>query len=121
MKTEINKIAREIARLNPIERDELVSVLMNSHNISATLYHFGAVSTNEIHQECDLRLIRTGERKLQLIKTIKETFGLGLKDAKDIVDSAPCYLKEFMPVAEGEKIRDNLEEIGATIEILYHE
>lgn len=119
MKTEINKIAKEIARLNSTEISELSSILLNDHNISATLYRFGAVSIEP--KECDLVLLDAGNLKLQMVKTIKERFGLGLKDAKTIVDSAPCYLKEFMNCDEAEEIKKELEAIGAKIDIRYHE
>jgi large subunit ribosomal protein L7/L12 len=115
---EINKIAKEIARLNSTEIDELSSILLNEHNISATLYRFSPVTSTP--KECDLFLRHAGSLKLQMVKTIKETFGLGLKDAKTIVDSAPCYLKEFMDSDEAEEIKEQLEEIGATVEIRYH-
>jgi large subunit ribosomal protein L7/L12 len=116
---EINKIAKEIARLSSIEIDELSSVLMNEHNISATLYRFNSATLKS--KECDLVLLDAGSLKLQMVKTIKETFGLGLKDAKTIVDSAPCYLKEFMDSDEAEKIKEEMESIGATIKIRYHD
>lgn len=118
---EINKIAREIARMTATELDELTGLLLHEYGMAATLYHYSAGITNvEIPTECSLFLKDAGSLKLHAIKLIKESFDLGLRDAKHIIDSAPCYLKEFMGVDEGERIKEELEAIGATVEIKYH-
>lgn len=117
----INKLAKELATLDAAELDELTSLLLNNYNMSATLYHFSiGIMPVSASNDCDLVLLDAGRAKLMVIKTVKESFGLGLKDAKDIVDSAPCYLKQFMPSEEAENIREVLEAIGAKTEINYH-
>ncbi len=119
----IKNLVKEISKLSSIEINELVSVLMEN-NISATIYRFGAIPTTSSqfnNQDCDLILLETGSLRLAVVKLIKEQFGLGLKDAKDLMESAPCYLKEFIPQWQAEAIKIQFEEIGATIEIKNHE
>ena len=118
MNKKVKDIAKKMSRLDSQEFNELSTVLMNEHDMSATIYRFKPMSENT---NCDLLLMGTGNRKLFLIKSVKEIFGLGLKDAKDIIDSAPCKLKEYMDIDEAEKIKEQLEEFGATLEINYHE
>jgi len=119
MNENVEDIARKMSRLSTLELSELSTVLIQKHDISGTIYRFGVTSSYD--KKCDLWLIRTGDRKLQLVKLINEMFGLGLKDAKSLVDAAPCYLKEFMPLDKVEVIKEKLETTGATIEIRYHE
>ena len=126
MKTNLPEIANEISKLSAEELDKLSSILTQEYNMSATLYHFPLAIVTSVreyttYKESSLYLTKCGDRKLQMIKTCKEIFGWGLKEAKTIIDSAPCYLKEFMPTEEAEDIKVTLESIGATIEIKYHE
>jgi len=114
---EINKIAKEIAKLSPVKLDELTSALL-AHDISATIYRFG--TPTDYSDISDIKygvfISKTGDRKLLLLKTIKELFEIGLKEAKDIVDSCPCVIKELSyELAEG--LKNELEECGATVEI----
>ena len=119
MNEKVEDIARKMSRLSTLELSELSTVLIQKHDISATIYRFGV--TPPYNKKCDLWLIRTGDRKLQLIKSIREIFSLGLRDAKYIIDSIPCYLKEFMVVSDAKDIQEKLEEFGATIKIKYHD
>lgn len=118
MKGYVIDIAEKMSRLSASELDELTTVLMHKHDLSATIYRLIPITKN---LECDLWLVKVGDRKLQMIKTVKDAFGLGLRDAKTIIDNAPCFLKEFMPTHEAEKIQETLESIGATVEIRYHD
>ena len=63
------------------------------------------------------RLAEAGEKKIQVIKVVRELTGLGLKEAKDLVDGAPKPVKEAVPKAEAETIKKKLEEQGAKVEI----
>jgi|JFJP01.1.fsa_nt_gi large subunit ribosomal protein L7/L12 len=120
MKTKINKFAREIAKLDVAELDELTSLLMNKYGMASTLYHYSpGIMFVETSNECDLVLLETGPAKLMVVKVIKEAFGLGLREAKDILDSVPCYLKKSMESEEAEKIQEELEAVGAKTEINY--
>jgi len=119
MKEKIKTIAREISGLNSCELSELSEILLQEHNISATIYNFGSKTETKLEDNYyKLVLRKTGYSKLSLVKEIKELFGLGLKDAKDIVDSVPCYLSESIEYTNALKIKMKLENIGAEVEIL---
>lgn len=114
----IDDIAKKIAKLDDTEINELTEKLLNLHNISATIYRFGGIQLeNDSEQTCKLVLRETGNRKLGLVKEIKEMFGLGLREAKDIVDNAPCYLSESIEYDIASKIKIKLENVGAEVEI----
>ena len=65
----------------------------------------------------DVVLASAGEKKIQVIKAVREIAGLGLKEAKDLVESAPKPIKEGLPKEEAEKIKTQLEDAGATVEL----
>ena len=67
--------------------------------------------------EFNVILAEVGEKKIQVIKVVRELTGLGLKEAKDLVDGAPKPVKEAVPKAEAEAIKKKLEEQGAKVEI----
>jgi len=67
--------------------------------------------------EFDVILTSAGDKKIQVIKVVRELTGLGLKEAKDLVDSAPKAIKEKISREEAEQIKAKLEEAGATVEI----
>lgn len=115
MKTNINNITKEIARLNPIELNELSSALLE-YNISATMYRFGGTLAEE-SREFDVVITDAGKTKLMLVKTVKELLDLGLREAKDIVDSVPCIIKEFVGYEEALLLKTALVDAGATIEL----
>ena len=77
----------------------------------------GAAAPVEEKTEFDVILSAIGDKKIQVIKVVRELTGLGLKEAKDLVDSFPKPVKEGVPKDEAEKIKAKLEEQGATIEI----
>lgn len=114
----IKEIAKQISKLNSNEISELSGALLE-YNISATIYRFGITPTFENNSQKDSKLIlhKTGHSKLALVKEIKDMFGLGLKDAKDIVDSVPCYLSESIEFDIALNIKKRLENIGAELEI----
>jgi large subunit ribosomal protein L7/L12 len=65
----------------------------------------------------DVVLKAAGDKKIQVIKVVREATGLGLKEAKDLVEGAPKTVKEALPTAEAEKLKKSLEEQGATVEL----
>lgn len=71
----------------------------------------------EEQTEFDVILASAGDKKIQVIKVVRELTGLGLKEAKDLVDGAPKPVKEKIPRQEAEQIKAKLEEAGATVEI----
>jgi large subunit ribosomal protein L7/L12 len=76
-----------------------------------------AAAADEEKTEFNVILAETGEKKIQVIKVVRELTGLGLKEAKDLVDGAPKPVKEAVPKAEAETIKKKLEEQGAKVEI----
>jgi len=76
-----------------------------------------AAAAAEEKTEFNVILAEVGEKKIQVIKVVREITGLGLKEAKDLVDGAPKPVKEAVPKAEAEAIKKKLEEQGAKVEI----
>jgi large subunit ribosomal protein L7/L12 len=77
----------------------------------------GPAAAAEEKTEFNVILNEAGEKKIQVIKVVRELTGLGLKEAKDLVDGAPKPVKEAVPKAEAESIKKKLEEQGAKVEI----
>jgi len=77
----------------------------------------GPAAAAEEKTEFNVILAEAGEKKIQVIKVVRELTGLGLKEAKDLVDGAPKSVKEAVPKAEAESIKKKLEEQGAKVEI----
>jgi large subunit ribosomal protein L7/L12 len=75
------------------------------------------VAVEEEKTEFDVQLKAAGEKKIQVIKVVRAITGLGLKEAKDLVDSAPSLVKEKISKEEAEKIKKELEENGASVEL----
>jgi large subunit ribosomal protein L7/L12 len=77
----------------------------------------GAAAATEEKTEFDVVLSAAGEKKIQVIKVVRELTGLGLKEAKDLVDGAPKPVKEKIGKAEAEEMKKKLEEQGATVQV----
>lgn len=77
----------------------------------------GPAAAAEEKTEFNVILTEAGEKKIQVIKVVRELTGLGLKEAKDLVDGAPKSVKESVPKSEAESIKKKLEEQGAKVEI----
>jgi large subunit ribosomal protein L7/L12 len=76
-----------------------------------------APAAEEEKTEFDLMLLAAGDKKIQVIKVVRELTGLGLKEAKDLVDGAPKPVKEKVTKAEAEDMKKKLEEQGATVQV----
>src|SRR5580765_2317482 len=77
----------------------------------------GPAAAAEEKTEFNVILSEAGEKKIQVIKVVRELTGLGLKEAKDLVDGAPKTVKEAIPKAEAESMKKKLEEAGGTVEL----
>jgi large subunit ribosomal protein L7/L12 len=77
----------------------------------------GGGEAEEAKDSFDVVLTAAGDKKIQVIKVVRAVTGLGLKEAKDLVDGAPGTVKEGAPTEEAESIRAQLEEAGATVEL----
>ena len=113
------EIVAAIKEKTILEIAELVTMLEEEFGVSAAapvmVAGGGAAAAAEEKTEFDVVLESFGEKKLDVIKAVKEALGLGLKDAKDLVEEAPKALKEGAPKEEAEALKAKLEEVGATV------
>lgn len=114
-----------IEQLTALELSELVKVLEDKFGVSASAPMMMAASTAaggdagaaEEKTDYSVELAAAGGNKISVIKVVREITGKGLKEAKDMVDSAPAVLKENVPTKEAEELKAKLEEAGATVNL----
>jgi large subunit ribosomal protein L7/L12 len=116
-------IVDAVEKLTAIELSELVKVLEEKFGVSAAAPMMmgaaagaGAAAVEE-KTEFTVELAEAGANKINVIKVVREVTGLGLKEAKDIVDAAPKAVKENMPKADAEALKKKLEEAGAKVNL----
>lgn len=116
-------IVEAVEKLTAIELSELVKVLEEKFGVSAAAPMMmgaaagaGAAAVEE-KTEFTVELVEAGANKINVIKVVREVTGLGLKEAKDIVDAAPKAVKENMPKADAEALKKKLEEAGAKVNL----
>ena len=123
---DLNKMAEELVNLTVKEVNELATILKDEHGIEPAAAAVavaagpgaggdGAVA--EEKSEFDVILTAPGGAKLAVVKAVKELTGLGLKEAKEIVDNAPGPVKEGVAKDEAEALKKQLEEAGAEVEL----
>ena len=126
MATDIKKLAEELVKLTVLEVNELKNVLKDEYGIepaaAAVAVAAGPAAgaeaaADEGKSEYDVVLKDAGAQKIAVIKAVKEATGLGLGEAKAIVDGAPATVKEKVPKADAEAMKKSLEEAGATVEL----
>lgn len=105
-----------------LELNELVKAIEEKFGVSAAAVASagpaaGAADAGEEKDSFTVVLAGAGEQKIAVMKVVKEALGLGLKEAKDLVDGAPANLKEGMKKAEAEALKKQLEEAGAKVEL----
>ena len=113
---DIKAIAEELVNLTVKEVNELATVLKDEYGIEPAGPAAGAAAAEE-KTAFDVILKAAGSAKLQVVKAVKENCGLGLKEAKDLVDGVPSKLKEGVAKEEAESLKKVLEEAGAEVEI----
>jgi len=119
------KLVAEIEKMSVLDLSELVKVLEEKFGVSAAApVMMGAVAgagaaaeEAEEKTEFDVELVAVGDQKINVIKAVREATGLGLKEAKDLVDAAPKVVKEKVAKAEAEEVKKKLEAAGATVTI----
>lgn len=123
-KSNIDQIISSIEKMTVMELAELSKSLQEKFGVSAAVpvAAAGASAPAEAAQaeektEFDVILSAVGDKKIQVIKVVRELTGLGLKEAKDVVDGAPKPVKEAIPKEEAESVKAKLQEVGATVEI----
>lgn len=119
-------IVSEIEKMSVLDLSELVKVLEEKFGVSAAApvmmggmmpMASGAGAEVEEKTEFDVELKAAGEQKINVIKVVREITGLGLKEAKDMVDTAPKVIKEAIKKEEAEELKKKLEAAGATVEL----
>lgn len=117
----ITNFVEEIKTLTVLELSELVDAIQEEFGVTAAIAAApaaGAAGAGEAAKtEFDVILSSFGDAKMAVIKVAKDVLGLGLKEAKTVVESAPKAIKEGVSQAEAEEIKAKFEEAGATIEI----
>ena len=111
------QLIADIKAMTVLELADLVKALEEEFGVSATAAVAVAGPEVEEKTEFDCILKDVGSEKIKVIKTVRELTGLGLKEAKDLVDNAPKPIKEGLPKEECEKIVAMFKEVGATIEV----
>ncbi|MDR0427844.1 MAG: 50S ribosomal protein L7/L12 [Dysgonamonadaceae bacterium] len=121
---DLKVFAEQLVNLTVKEVNELAEILKSEYGIepaaAAVAVAAGPVAAAEVAEEktsFDVVLKAAGANKLAIVKLVKELTGLGLKEAKDIVDSAPAPLKEGISKDEAEALKKSLEEAGAEVEL----
>jgi large subunit ribosomal protein L7/L12 len=121
MSEKIEKLLEAIGALTLVEAAELKTAMEEKFGVSAAAPVMmagpavAAVAEVEEQTEFDVEITEVGDKKLNVIKVVREITGLGLKEAKDVVDAAPKVLKEGVSKEEAQDIKKKLEEAGAKI------
>jgi large subunit ribosomal protein L7/L12 len=124
----VEQIAEELDKLTLLEAAQLSKMLQEKWGVSAAApiavaampgaaAAGGGAAVAEEQTEFDVMLMAAGDKKIQVIKVVRELTGLGLKEAKDLVDGAPKAVKEKVTKAESEDMKKKLEEQGATVQV----
>ena len=121
---DIKKFAEELVNLTVKEVQELAQVLKDEYGIEPAAAAAVAVAAPAAgaaapaeQTQFDVILTSAGQAKLQIVKVVKEITGLGLKEAKELVDKVPAPVKEKVSKAEAEQVKAQLEEAGGEVEV----
>lgn len=118
--SKIDEIISAVKELTVIELNDLVKKAEEEFGVSAAAgisIAAGPVAAEEEKTEFDVELTEVGKEKIKVIKVVREVTGLGLKEAKDLVDGAPKMLKEAVSKEEADSVKAKLEEVGAKITV----
>ncbi|SDD59168.1 large subunit ribosomal protein L7/L12 [Terribacillus halophilus] len=114
-------IIEEIKGMSVLELNDLVKAIEEEFGVTAAapvaVAGGGAAEAAEEQTEFDVVLTSAGASKIKVVKAVREATGLGLKDAKDLVDNAPGNIKEGVSKDEAEELKAKLEEAGASVEV----
>ena len=121
---DLEKIAEDLSSLTVLEAADLAKLLEDKWGVSASAPvavaaagDAEAAPSAEAKTEFNVMLTAIGEKKINVIKEVRAVTGLGLKEAKDLVEAAPSMVKEGVPEAEANEIKGKLEEAGASVEV----
>lgn len=116
------QIIEAIKEMSVLELNDLVKAIEEEFGVTAAapVAAAGAAGGGDAaaeKTEFDVELTSAGSSKIKVVKAVKEATGLGLKDAKELVDGAPKVVKEGLAKEEAEQLKEALEEVGATVEL----
>ncbi len=119
---DLKQFAEQLVNLTVKEVNELATILKDEYGIepaaaAVVVSGGGDAAVEEVQTEFTVILKEAGASKLAVVKLVKELTGLGLKEAKDVVDSAPANVKEGVSKEEAEGLKKSLEEAGAVVEL----
>ena len=121
---DLNKFIEDIKTLTVVELNDLVKMIENEFGVSAAAATVvagpvagGAAAAEEEKSDFNVVLKEVGGNKIAVIKIVREITGLGLSEAKALVDGAPATVKENVPAAEAKEMEAKLKEAGATVEL----
>ena len=127
---DLEKLVDDLSNLTVLEAAELAKLLEDKWGVSAAAAPMampmmaaaggdagGAAPAAEEKDEFDVILSAVGDKKINVIKEVRAITGLGLKEAKDLVESAPKPVKEAVAKAEAEELKKKLEDVGASVEL----
>lgn len=111
----------QIEKMSVLELNDLVKAIEEKFGVSAAAVAAAPAAAADTaaatKDSYTVYLAAVGEQKIPVMKVVKEVLGLGLKEAKDLVEGAPCNLKENMKASEAEAFKKSLSEAGATVEL----
>jgi|SRR3984893_1620736 large subunit ribosomal protein L7/L12 len=119
----LEKLVEELSTLTVLEAAQLSKLLEEKWGVSAAApvavaaAGAAAAAPDEVKDEFSVILAAAGDKKINVIKAVREITGLGLKEAKDLVEAAPKAVKEGVPKADAEKLKAKLEAEGAKVEL----
>ena len=122
---DLEKIADDLSSLTVLEAADLAKILEEKWGVSAAAPvavaavagSADAPASAEAKTEFSVSLTAVGDKKINVIKEVRAATGLGLKEAKDLVEAAPSVVKDGIPEAEANELKGKLEEAGASVEI----
>ena len=119
---DLKQFAEQLVNLTVKEVNELATILKDEYGIepaaaAVVVSGGGDAAAEDVQTEFTVVLKEAGASKLAVVKAVKELTGLGLKEAKDLVDGAPSNIKEGVTKAEAEGLKKSLEEAGAVVEL----
>ena len=117
----IEKIIEEVKEMSVLELNDLVKAIEEEFGVTAAapVAAAGAAGGDAAAEktEFDVELTSAGSSKIKVVKAVKEATGLGLKEAKEMVDNAPKVIKEGLSKEDAEALKEKLEEVGASVEL----
>lgn len=123
MADKFQEIIESVKEMTVVELNDLVKALEEEFGVSAAApvavmaAGGGEAAAAEEKDEFDIELKEAGAEKIKVIKVVREITGLGLKEAKELVDGAPSVIKEAVPKEDAQKFEAQLKEVGATVEL----